>query len=207
MSINLLSNDEIKLIEMYKTKHDEKIIYYFFNKYKNDAIKYLNYKILSKWYQSPFEKQDFISYIWKAVEKTLINFDVKNLKNQIKGIVFKIAYDLIKREKMKLLTNGHKILNNSLSFEKIKDNFWLNNKFIDKRQTISSQKIDLKIFLEKFIKTKVKSDKKDIYKRVIYLKSCGFSNDEIGQKLNLKNHQIRYILDCLIEEGKKYFNN
>ena len=158
-------------------------------------------------YQSPFEKQDFISYIWKAVEKTLINFDVKNLKNQIKGIVFKIAYDLIKREKMKLLTNGHKILNNSLSFEKIKDNFWLNNKFIDKRQTISSQKIDLKIFLEKFIKTKVKSDKKDIYKRVIYLKSCGFSNDEIGQKLNLMNHQIRYILDCLIEEGKKYFNN
>ena len=129
------------------------------------------------------------------------------MKNQIKGIVFKIAYDLIKREKMKLLTNGHKILNNSLSFEKIKDNFWLNNKFIDKRQTISSQKIDLKIFLEKFIKTKVKSDKKDIYKRVIYLKSCGFSNDEIGQKLNLKNHQIRYILDCLIEEGKKYFNN
>ncbi|MBQ7749326.1 hypothetical protein IJR75_01865 [bacterium] len=45
------------------------------------------------------------------------------MKNQIKGIVFKIAYDLIKREKMKLLTNGHKILNNSLSFEKIKDNF------------------------------------------------------------------------------------
>lgn len=84
MSINLLSNDEVKLIEMYKTKHDEKIIYYFFNKYKNDAIKYLNYKILSKWYQSPFEKQDFISYIWKAIEKTLINFDVKNLKNKLK---------------------------------------------------------------------------------------------------------------------------
>ncbi len=203
--MNLLTENEIKLIETYKIKHDKKIIYYFFDKYKNDAVKYLNYKILNRWYQSPFEKQDFISYIWKAVEKTLINFDIKNLKNQIKGIVFKISYDLIKREKIKLLTNGHKILNNSLPLEKIKDNFWLNNKFIDKKQTISTQKIDLKIFLENFIKTKVKNSKKDVYSRVIYLKSCGFSNDEIANKLNLKTHQIRYILDCLIEEGKKYF--
>ena len=207
MSINLLTENEIKLIEMYKTKHDEKIIYYFFNKYKNDAIKYLNFKILNKWYQSPFEKQDFISYIWKAVEKTLINFDLKNLKNQIKGIVFKIAYDLIKREKLKLLTNGHKILNNSLSLEKLRGNFWLNSKFIDKKQNISTQKIDLKLFLKNFIATKVNEKKRDIYKRVIYLKSCGFSNDEIANKLNLRSHQIRYILDCLIEEGKKYFAN
>ena len=46
--MNLLTENEIKLIETYKIKHDERIIYYFFDKYKNDAIKYLNYKILSK---------------------------------------------------------------------------------------------------------------------------------------------------------------
>lgn len=204
MNSQILSENEIKMIEKFKIEHNEKTILYFFNKYKDDAINYLNYKILYRWYQSPLEKQDFISYIWKAVEKTLISFDVANLKKQIKGIVFKIAYDLIKREKLKLLTNGHKILNQALSLEKIKENYWNNNVFIDKKQAISLKKIDAKIFLDSFIQ-KTKSDKRYLYKRIIFLKSCGFNNDAIANKLNLKPHQVRYILDLLVEESKKYF--
>ena len=30
MSINLLTSDELKLVELYKAKHDEKIVYYFY---------------------------------------------------------------------------------------------------------------------------------------------------------------------------------
>lgn len=65
-------------------------------------------------------------------------------------------------------------------------------------------KIDLEIFMKKFLKNKSKKHQ-DFIKQIICLKSYGYTYRQIAKKLNTTLRRVFYVITKLQEEGEKFF--
>lgn len=195
-----LKKHEYKLIKIYKKQKKEEIVMYFFNKCRNDVINIVYSKICTKFTSIPFEKGDLFHLVWNSIKKSLDEFE----DGDFNSIVVKNCYWLTIKEVKKYLNNSELIMNISDSFES-----YINTpgKIFD-RNLIEENKDSRNEALEKLINNAceyVNLYPQPTIKKVIYLKSLGYSISEIARIIRKSRYHVDHLLK-LVEDMVKDMN-
>lgn len=194
-----LNDNEFKLIKTYQKTSNEEIALYFFNKFYKDLIGIIYYRINKKFSSIPYEKSDLIHLAWKAIKQTMN--EIKNKEN-FEGLLIRNCYVSTIREIRKFLNNGELIMNISYSSDEHERRFPSNfqggitNIEIPREEIIKNIAEEASVFTQKY--------KNETVKKVIYLKSIGYSISEISIKLKISKHYVR---DMLVKIEKMVAKN
>lgn len=205
MNEKSLIDKEWKMVEEYQRKQNENIALYFYEKYGNDICNIVFYKISCKFSSIPLERNDLLSFVWKGIKNALKTVNIKN-KDKLMGCFVKQSYFKSVREALKFLTNGHIVLNNAESLEKINDD----KVNLKSKDGIVYQEIKYEILREELIKQiapKIQGYNQKIIQRIIYLKSLGYSLKEISEKINLSLKTTKNIYQVIVKIGKLFYKN
>lgn len=201
-SENGLTINEINMIKKYQLTPSEKTIYYFYEKYRKALTCYLFSKVSRCFKNVVIEKHDLISIVWSATKIALSVVKIDQLQCQLSTVIYHIAKrQLIKLERH-LNTLPHRILNEAVSIDK-EPSFNIPELGHDE-QLHNHTKIDLEIFLKKFLKCKSKKQQNFI-KQIIYLKSYGYTYRQIAKKMNTTLRKVFYVITKLQEEAENFF--
>jgi len=194
---------DFELVDLYKETKNENLLIQFYEKFSKDICNIVFYRINSRFYSVPIEKDDLMHLIWKAVKVTFNECDSKD-KNKIINYVIHKTYQATLREIRRFLTNGERVMNNVLSLEEL---FEQNRNFEHKSDNIvfikKSYSDTYKEISDFIIKRISKLDKNDV-KKVIYLKSLGYTDKDIMKKLNFSRNYVRKIVLTIKKIGEKY---
>lgn len=196
-----LNDQEYKMVEKYKKSKDENIALYFFNKFNVEITNIVFYKINKKFSSIPFEKGDLFHLVWKSIIKTMNEY-----KNNIdfNASLIKNCYFLTIKEVKKFLNNNELTMNISSSYEGYLEKF----KQIKCKNGISKIELPRKVLVDNLIDdvcNYVNSFSQPTIKRVIYLKSQGFTTPEIAKKLRLSRYTISNIMKVIEKIVKKIY--
>jgi len=198
-----LTEEDYQLFVDYKKKKDDELILKFYNKFAKDICNIIYYKVNSRFYSIPLEKDDLMSVVWKGLKDSFNDFNNNDKNNFMSYIIYKI-YQTTLREIRRFLTNGEVVMNNVLSYETE----------LEKNRNFESRTDNI-VFIKKpyeqhfkdisdfILQNITKLDKNDV-KKVIYLKSLGYSNKEIGKKLNFTRNYVRKIILTIKKIGESY---
>lgn len=199
-NINKLSIEEYKMVRFYKKSKDDSIPLYFFNKYGKQIIGLIFYKINKNFSSVPFEKGDLFYFVWNGIKITLEKY---KKKQDFGGVLIKNCYSTTLKEVKKFLKNGEMVMNMSYSYDQYQQN---PHKYYNKNN-VTFINSDENLILENLINNACKYIRKykhETIKKVIYLKSIGFSIKEISNKLNLSVYYINDLLNLIekiVEKG------
>ncbi|MBQ0045323.1 MAG: helix-turn-helix domain-containing protein [Mycoplasma sp.] len=197
-----LNKNDYKLIKQYKKFKDDEVALYFFEKFKNDLTSLVFGKINRKFSSILFEKGDLIHLVWNSIKKSLIEY--KNNQN-FNSILIKNCYYSTIKEVKKFINNNELVMNISSSLETYQTTprTKIDNNTIVRIQTPT------KIVLDEIIEVAcslIKEYTKPTIKRVIYLKSIGYSVSEICKKLRISRHYIDNLLKQIQNVVKNYYS-
>lgn len=196
---------EIELIRQYREKPSEDIALYFFNKYKDLVLNIVYNKINMKFSSIPLERDDFFYTVWKSTLELLKDYDLESGLS-IKNILIKKAYLNSIKDAAKFLKNTHIVLNTSYSYDKL-SNTYVNQKLGDDgKNGVSGEYAQA---TKNFIDSVIEFNKEfpiDYLKRIIYLKSLGYSVTEISQILKRPKRNIRRAMDFVCKIAKKLYD-
>lgn len=196
-----LSKDDYKKIRSYRRFKQDEIALYFFNKFKNDLLDITFSKINKKFRSIPFEKGDLIHIIWKSLKITMRFY--KNEDNFYASLLNNCYIHSIKEIK-KFLNNDELIMNTSSSWELYSG---VGKKCSDKGNVsniVKSNDIIVKEIVDvacKYLKTYTQPT----IKKVIYLRSLGYTINEISKKIRKNKWVIRDLLDKIWSIVKNYY--
>lgn len=199
---NGLTIIEINMIKNHQIKPNERTIYYFYNKYKETLTHYLFNKVSKSFKHIIIEKNDLISIIWSSTKIALSLVKIDQLQCQLSTVIYHIAKRQLIRWERHLNTLPNKILNEAVSIDK-DQNFNIPELGFEEHLQRNT-KIDLEIFMKKFLKDKSKKQQ-DFIKKIICLKSYGYTYRQIAQKMNTSLRKVFYVITKLQEEGEKFF--
>lgn len=185
-----LSNDEMLLVNEFKITNKNEIALYFYNKFKDDLVEIIYSKINNKFYNVPIERGDLIYIIWKGLIKTLKEADVD--PSLFNSFLINNCYLLGLQEARKFIKNGEMVLNNANSLEKmiLDGNFKKSEPFmLDWKLSFKNLIDDVCEYVEKFTKDEVK--------KVVYLKSIGYTIKDIAKTLQMKKCKVIRMLDLI----------
>lgn len=203
MAIIKLTQNELELIEKYKKTHDQEIALFFYNKWSNDVVNIIYARINLKFTSIPYNRDDLFSIVWKAIKESLIEFQKE--KYPLWSIVVNKSYIKTIREIQKYLKNTELILNIAKSWDTIanKHHIYKNNKNLT-----YLPKDNIKKELDELIELITKNNKtysKVTIKKLIYLKSLGFSTIEIANKFKTNVKNIRNMIKIVQKILKNYY--
>lgn len=203
MAIIKLTQNELELIEKYKKTHDQEIALFFYNKWSNDVVNIIYARINLKFTSIPYNRDDLFSIVWKAIKESLIEFQKE--KYPLWSIVVNKSYIKTIREIQKYLKNTELILNIAKSWDTIanKHHIYKNNKNLT-----YLPKDNIKKELDELIELVTKNNKtysKITIKKLIYLKSLGFSTTEIANKFRTDVKNIRNMIKIVQKILKNYY--
>lgn len=197
-------NIELDLIKEYKLKPNQNIEMYFFEKYKDDILKIIWYRVNKKFSSLPLEKNDYISYVWIGIKKSLKSYDFDKNMN-FKNFLIDRTYSFCLKELKKFTNNSEMIMNYAYSYEDY------NNKtknYIESKSDIEYVKPPIKDMVDDLVasvtKINTKFDNEDI-KKVIYLKSIGNSTLEIAKQISKPYRFVKSIVDLAIKIARKIY--
>lgn len=196
-----ITEKEYKMIKNYKRNKDQNIPLYFFNKFRDDLVNIVFSKINRKFSSIPYEKDDLIHIVWKSIKKSLEDYDQN--KNFEVLLVNNCYFSTI-REVRKFINNKELVMNTMISLEKYELS---PSRCLDKNQIINFQ-LSRDEALDNLIKTAceyVSNYSKPTIKKVIYLKSIGYSVSEISKKLRVSRYYIEDLLKNIEKIIKKYY--
>ena len=200
---NGLTVVEITMIKNYQTNNNDKIVYYFYEKYKKVILRYLLANTNGRFQNSIFDVDDFTTYIWEATKTTLSKINVDNIHCQLSTIIYKITFTNLTKWERYFSKDSHKVLNLASSLDCANRAAYVHGIAIN-HETKNHSNIDLNNFLATILKGKSKR-KQNFIKRVIFLKSYGYSYREIAKKMHTSLRKVFYVITKLQEEGKKFF--
>lgn len=201
-SIKGLSIDEINMIKNHQITPRDQTIYYFYEKYRTTMTNYLFKKVSSCFKYTVIERKDLISVIWTSTKLALATVDLEQLDCHFLTVVYRMANrQLIKLERS-FRTLAHKVLNNAISFDKGTCNNISELGYDDLKNCHLS--IDIELFMDKVLKDKPKREQNFI-KRLVYLRSYGYTYQQIANKLHAPVRRIFYEISKIQEEGEKFF--
>jgi len=198
-----LTEEDYQLFKDYKKKKNDELILKFYNKFAKDICNIIYYRVNSRFYSIPLEKDDLMSVIWMGLKDAFNDFKGNDMNSFMPFVIYK-TYQSTLREVRRFLTNGEIVMNNVSSYDEQ----------LEKNRNFES-KTDNIVFIEKpynqhlkdisnFILDNItKLDKNDV-KKVIYLKSLGYSNREIEKKLNFTRNYVRRIIKTIKKIGESY---
>lgn len=196
-----LKENDYKLINQYQKSKNEEIALYFFEKFRSEVTNIVFSKINRKFSSIPFEKGDLIHLVWNSIKKTLLEY--KNKQN-FYGILINNCYFLTIKEVKKFINNNELIMNISSSLEsyekvpKFNIDYGVANKIEKPSNIVLDEIINLACsFIKEYTKPTIK--------RVIYLKSIGYSVTEICKKLRISRHYIDTLLKQIQNVVEKYY--
>ncbi len=203
MAIIKLTQNELELIEKYKKTHDQEIALFFYNKWSNDVVNIIYARINLKFASVPYNRDDLFSIVWKAIKESLTEFQKE--KYPLWSIVVNKSYIKTIREIQKYLKNTELILNIAKSWDTIanKHHIYKNNKNLT-----YLPKDNIKKELDELIELVTKNNKtysKVTIKKLIYLKSLGFSTEEIANKFKTNVKNIRNMIKIIQKILKNYY--
>lgn len=201
-SKNELTITEINMIKSYQINPNEKTIYHFYDKYKETLTYYLFNRVSKAFKHIIIEKNDLVSIVWSSTKIALSVVKIDQLQCQLSTVIYHIAKRQLIRWERHLNTLPNKILNEAVSIDK-EQNFNIPELGFDERLQRHA-KIDLEIFIKKFLKNKSKKQQ-DFIKQIICLKSYGYTYRQIAQKMNTSLRKVFYVITKLQEEGEKFF--
>lgn len=188
-----LTQNEIEMIKEYQLNKSEDVALYFYKKFSNDLANIIYSRINSKFSSIPLERNDLLHLIWKGIKEELEEFDENKNYSLFNGFVQK-GYQKSLREAIGFLNNGHILLNVASSIEEMND---LEIKHRTRDGVVYQQlKYDdaIKDVVEKITPYFAKNTHRKIQK-IIYLKSCGFSLDDIHKKIRVPIREVRSLID------------
>ena len=197
----VLNEGDYKKIKLYKKSKREDIALYFFDKFRNDVIDIVFYKINKKFSYIPFEKGDIYHLLWNSVKKTLLDFKKEENFN---SCLVNNCYFLTVKEIRKFINNSELVMNISSSLDQHMKKYWLIN---DKNNT-SRIEIPRNVMLNNLINEAceyVTQYKNDTVRKVIYLKSLGYSITEIASDLDINRYYVEDIIKKVEKIAKRLF--
>lgn len=188
-----LTQNELEMIKEYQLNRNEDIALYFYKKFSNDLANIIFSRINSKFSSIPLERNDLLHLIWRGIKEELEEFNENNEHSLFTGFVQK-GYQKSLREAIGFLNNGHILLNIASSIEEMNE-FEIKHKTKD-GVVYQELKYDdaIKEVVEKITPYFAKNTHRKIQK-IIYLKSCGFSLQEIRKKLRIPIREVRTLID------------
>ncbi len=184
-------NEELEKVCQYQLTKDNNILIYFWEKYGETIKKTCFKEIKNKFYSVPIEYDDLTGLVFLSMEKALYKFDTKQTKYSIVQALFVTAISSTRQHAVSLIGNGHKILNQSYSYDAFSniDNFvdhvnpegsWLENIFFDDQMKMLMERSNL---LQK-------KQNRDILK----LKAEGLTNKEVAKLLNVNAKKVSNVI-------------
>lgn len=203
MAVIKLTKNELELIDKYQKTNNQEIALFFYNKWANDVVNIIYARINLKFASIPYNRDDLFSIVWKAIKESLIEY--KKDKYPLWSIVVNKSYIKTIREVQKFLKNTELILNISKSWDTLsnKHHIYKNNKdlmYLPKNNI--KKEIDELI---DWIATNTKTYSKLTIKKLIYLKSLGFSSVEIANKFKTNVKNIRNMIKIIQKIIKHYY--
>lgn len=201
--MELLNKKEYKMVINYKKDQDENVALYFFNKFRDDLLNITYSKIKSKFKHIPYEKGDFVHLIWNSVKTTLKQY---KKEQNFHVVLIRNCYLTTIREIKKYLNNGQLVMNLSGSFEGYIERH-INNY---SGGVIVKSHLPRNTLLNNLIEDAcryVTEYSQPTIKRVIYLRSLGYSNSEICKKLRLSRHHVDSLIRAIQKMIEKYYFN
>lgn len=201
MKMYELNKADYKKIRSYRKFKQEEIALYFFEKFGDDLLDITYNKINRKFSSIPFEKGDLIHIMWNSLKTTLKRY--KDDDNFYACLLNNCYINSIKEIK-KFLKNSELVLNYSTSLE----SSWGKYQLLNNKNIITNIQKPSSVVLEEIILVACKYLKnytQPTIKRVIYLKSLGWSFEEIGKKLRKKPWVIRSMVEKIWLIIKKYY--
>lgn len=188
-----LTENDYKLIKRYKKFRDEETALYFFNRYKDQLIDVVFYKINKKFSSIPFEKGDLFHLAWNSVKKTLREFKENDNFN---ASLIRNCYLSTIDEVRKFVNNKELIMNISGSWDKVRDY----SKYASSHTAVVNFSLSNDLILKDLINTVsgfISNYSQPTIKRVIYLKSLGYSVTYISKKLRLSRSHVESLLKSI----------
>ena len=203
MAVIKLTKNELELIEKYKKTNNQEIALFFYNKWANDIVNIIYARINLKFTSIPYDRNDLFSIVWKSIKESLKEFDKE--KYPLWSIVVNKSYIKTIREVQKYLKNTELILNIAKSWDTISDkhHIYKNNKNLT-----YTNKNNIKKEIDELIDwlaANTKTYPKLTIKKLIYLKSLGFSTSEIATKFKTDVKNIRNMIKIMQKILKKYY--
>lgn len=192
-----LTIDDYKKIKLYKKIKNSEIALYFFEKFRSDLVNIIFSKINLKFGITPLEKGDIVHSVWDSLIKTLNVY--KNGQNFCANLITN-CYQITIKEVRKFFNNSELVMNHPISLESyLTNNKNLNVCYIEKPKEIVVDEI-INLACEN-----IKEFTQPTIKRVIYLKSMGYSVKDICSKLRKNRYLIKNILNKVEEIVKKFY--
>lgn len=195
-----LNKQDFKKIRSYRKFKQDEIALYFFEKFRDDLIDITYNKINLNFKSTPLEKGDLVHLMWNALKTTLKNY--KDNENFYSSLIHNCYLTTI-REVKKFISNSELVMNYSTSLEKYTDN---KINLLNENVTYISKSKD--IVLEEIISLSCKYLKcynQITIKRVIYLRSLGWTFEEIGRKIRKNKWVVRDLLEKVKMIVKKFY--
>lgn len=196
-----LKDHEYEMIKTYKKTKDENIALYFYDKFKIDVTQIIYWKINKKFSSIPFEKGDLFHLVWNSIKKTLEEYKKKTNFN---AVLVKNCYYLTLKELRKFLNNSELVMNISGSFDGYSERI----KHKTSSNAITKFEMPQKMLLENLIESVcgyITKYSQPTVKRVIYLKSQGYSVADISKKLRISRYYINSLLQTIEKIVKKMY--
>lgn len=196
-----LNKQDYQKIKSYKRFKQEEIALYFYEKFSKDLLYIIFNKINLKFSSIPLEKGDLIHIIWNSIKKTLKEY--KDGDNFCASLQRNCYFQTVNEVK-KFIKNDELILNVSSSAENLKEKYGI----FRSKNGLSNPTTPEKILLDDLVKnacTYIKNYTQPTIKRVIYLKSMGYSISKICKLIRKSRHHVEEILSCIQDVVKRMF--
>jgi len=204
MNDYILSEVEEKLVEKFQRTKDPDIAVYFFNKLGNDVLNIIYSKINLKFTSIPFEREDLAGYVWKSLQKGLELY--RKEKKNLWSVWINNSYFVAVREIQKYFKNNELILNYAESWDQYQDSHCLINRarsaVVFPKQSFKDSIDPIIEYVSQHNKTYTKTD----IKKLLYLKSFGYSEREIAKKMNVSRRYVSSMFKHVIRISKKFLN-
>lgn len=195
MSNKLLTNQEIEMIKEYQLNKNDDVPLYFYRKFSNDLVNIIYSKINSKFASVPIERNDLLHLIWKGIKMELEEFDQKKGYSLFAGFAKK-GYEVSIKEALKFLSNGHILLNTASSLEEMNElSVGVRSKNGIVYQELKYEELT-KGVVDQITPYFSKNSQRRV-KKIIYLKSCGYSLGEISKKIRIPIREVRNIYNSI----------
>ncbi len=196
-----INEQEIKMIKEYKKSKNEKIALYFFDQFHDDIVDIIFYKINSKFSSVPIEKGDLFHLVWKSIKKTLNEYKKKQNFNYV---LLRNSFQAAIAEYKKFLTNGELVMNMSGSLE----NYQSKGILIGGSNIIHLETPN-DIVLNNLVDDTyeiTKNFKHETIKKILYLKSLGYSITEIEKEIKISRYKIKSLFSSIEKIMKKKYS-
>lgn len=195
--MRILSEKENKMIEVYKKTNQEDIALYFFNEFKDDLVNITFSKINKKFTSIPYEKDDLIHLVWRSIKNCLVSCKTPD---DFLNILVRNCYFSTIREIQKFLNNKQMVMNVSYSLDTLYEQY-----LFSKSVLIQQPKNEIIKDLANSVCELNKKYSQEVVKKTLYLKSIGYSINEIANILKISRYHVCNLLSYVEIVAKKYY--